>query len=505
MIIPWMLYSIAVGLLLGVAALAGERVCRLARVPGRWVWMSALTGTMVLSGIGLARMVTDSVRPELPRGAVDAVAGVHAAPERPLGFAAALTRMADEVRRAGARGAALLYDSAPRGAHVTAAAAGAWVLGSLSLFVIVAATLGRLRLARRRWREHVIGGTPVLVSSGAGPAVVGLLRPRIVVPEWLLAEPAERQRIVVMHEDQHRRARDPLLLACACASVCVLPWNPAAWWMLLRIRLAVELDCDARVLRCGVVPRTYGSLLLHIAARTPTSPFGSAALTTSTTQLERRLVAMTDSRRNVRRVATVFSALGAVLLVAAACTTDLPTAAAIDAMDATEAQNRAEQVGLLLSQAGGGPPLYVVDGAVVSEEEARRVVAERIRAIEVIKGPAARETFGEQAAAGVVKITTLAAGDVADPAAAPLTEAERRLRVDQAAETTKLRIRGISDIPPEGSPLILVDGVVTESAVMQKLDPDLIDRVEIVKGEAARRTYADPRASNGVILITTRR
>jgi TonB-dependent SusC/RagA subfamily outer membrane receptor len=55
------------------------------------------------------------------------------------------------------------------------------------------------------------------------------------------------------------------------------------------------------------------------------------------------------------------------------------------------------------------------------------------------------------------------------------------------------------------SPLIVLDGVITsESLAMKTLSPESIERIEVVKGAAARALYDHPRAANGVIRITTK-
>src|SRR5262249_56789106 len=98
-----------------------------------------------------------------------------------------------------------------------------------------------------------------------GPVVTGLVRPEIVVPRWMLQRAPSEQRVVLAHEAEHVRAGDALLLATASAAVILMPWNPALWYMLSRVRLAVELDCDARVLRGGVAAMAYGTLLIDLA------------------------------------------------------------------------------------------------------------------------------------------------------------------------------------------------------------------------------------------------
>ena len=59
-----------------------------------------------------------------------------------------------------------------------------------------------------------------------------------------------------------------MLIAAAAWAVALFPWNPALWLIVKRLRLAIEIDCDARVLagrRSDV--RDYGMLLLTVGSR----------------------------------------------------------------------------------------------------------------------------------------------------------------------------------------------------------------------------------------------
>jgi hypothetical protein len=315
----------------------------------------------------------------------------------------------------------------------------------------------------------------------------------------------------VQHEDEHRRAGDHALLAGACTAVCLMPWNIALWWLLLRTRLAVELDCDARVLRRGVQPRSYGSLLLEIAGRTRGRPFGAPALTDSRTHLERRLIAMTDDMRTPGRARTAAAGLAAVLLGAAACTADLPTSAAIDDMDVTEVEVKAEQAGMLVPLGVDDSPLYIVDGVIVNGAEARGLEPEHIRKIEVLKARAALREYGERGEHGVILVETLAPGAprvLGTPIEEPTEGTEIRVRRADGRMATLLRASRV-ELTESASgadrPLIVVDGVIAaESFALRRMSPESIESIEIIKGEAARALYDNPRAANGVIFITTR-
>lgn len=84
--------------------------------------------------------------------------------------------------------------------------------------------------------------------------------------------------MVLAHEEEHLRRRDPWLLAVAYASLLCFPWNPVLWWQVRRLRLAVEVDCDRRVTadRDDPARASYGELLLEIGRGgrpAPATPF----------------------------------------------------------------------------------------------------------------------------------------------------------------------------------------------------------------------------------------
>ena len=92
------------------------------------------------------------------------------------------------------------------------------------------------------------------MSDDIGPAVIGFWRPEIVVPKWLLCADQHVMRLALAHESEHVRARDPLLLLAGTVAIVLLPWNLPLWWQWRRLRLSIEVDCDARVLASAASP-----------------------------------------------------------------------------------------------------------------------------------------------------------------------------------------------------------------------------------------------------------
>jgi bla regulator protein BlaR1 len=137
----------------------------------------------------------------------------------------------------------------------------------------------------------VVDGVPVLVTDKLGPATVGILRSRVLVPRWVLALPKVQRRYVLHHEEQHRRAHDSLVLFAASLTLILMPWNVALWWHLRRLSLAVELDCDNRVVSTLGNARAYGELLLKIAEAASRGPRLQPALL-GVGSLEKRLTVL---------------------------------------------------------------------------------------------------------------------------------------------------------------------------------------------------------------------
>jgi TonB family protein len=200
----------------------------------------------------------------------------------------------------------------------------AWALLSTFLLVRLASAVWLIRRRRTSWRKTDIDGNEVQLAPDAGPAVVGLHPMEVVLPEWVFElEPALRA-LVLRHETEHRAARDPYLLLVATVITALLPWNPAIWWQARRLRLAIEIDCDSRVLRSHPRWRQYADLLLAIAERrADPSRRLAPALAEPTSNLELRIIAMrTTHTRSLFRA--VWLSVACAAAFALACTVDAP-------------------------------------------------------------------------------------------------------------------------------------------------------------------------------------
>jgi hypothetical protein len=142
---------------------------------------------------------------------------------------------------------------------------------------------GAALLAVRAWRRRAVladalrgavplrgfsAEWPVVRHPELGPMVVGVARPRVVVPEGLLCEEREEAlHFAMRHELAHLRRRDPWLSA-AIEALVVLAWPVVPVWIAAaRVRQLVEQACDEQALAGADVTerRRYGHALLDLA------------------------------------------------------------------------------------------------------------------------------------------------------------------------------------------------------------------------------------------------
>jgi TonB family protein len=293
MIASWMLYAALVGILMTVAATALDRAAVARQRPTRMIWAAALALSIAWPvGRGIARMTPERATP------------VRLMPFTITVQSPAMTSRATALSRA-AIDRALLFG---------------WCGMSALLILRLLRGLNTLRRTSTTWKPAEVDGTAVRLSSNVGPAVVGLRSMDVVLPEWILSLDQPLRAIVLRHEEEHRSARDPYLLFGAALAVALMPWNLALWLEAKRLRLAIELDCDARVLRAHPSTERYGLLMLTIAQRRSVAPtLFAPMLTEPTTQLERRIIAMRTGTRRLARVTVYGGSVIALGVLAFAC------------------------------------------------------------------------------------------------------------------------------------------------------------------------------------------
>ncbi|GAB4123574.1 MAG: hypothetical protein Kow001_21010 [Acidobacteriota bacterium] len=211
----------------------------------------------------------------------------------------------------------------------TARSKGRWGVGLLSAvvaylvgFAWLSAAFLRRSAAVRRWVSSLELAPPALeeevarlaaglrlrrvpevriTESRVSPFVMGILRPKLVVPRFLLSgfEPSMRAALFI-HELAHLRRGDVLLRWVQNLAGVLLYFWPPVRWACRKLERAAELACDQWAVAVSRIdPDVYARSLLDIARclKGAPTPCQHPALARSTTNLEERFVMLLHQRK----------------------------------------------------------------------------------------------------------------------------------------------------------------------------------------------------------------
>ena len=173
--------------------------------------------------------------------------------------------------------------------------------------------------ARALAAELGISPTITFLRSGraAMPMAWGVFRPAVLMPADADHWPAERLRIVLLHELAHVKRRDCLTHLLAQVACAAYWFNPLAWIAARHVRTERERACDDLVLACGTRGSDYADQLIEVArvmrsGRFPVVLAGASLAMAHRSQLEGRLMAILDPsvpRSGVSRLRTAVATL----------------------------------------------------------------------------------------------------------------------------------------------------------------------------------------------------
>ncbi len=165
------------------------------------------------------------------------------------------------------------------------------LLGSITTALIF---WGQFLILKHRISAAVCeNGNIWLCENIASPFVIGILRPRIILPYHM---EAEARAHVLSHEQTHIRHLDPLLHLTGLACVCLHWWNPFVWLAMHKMNQDMEMFCDESTLRLAAdrQRKDYARTLLSFAEQQGSLHVGSAFSESNT---ERRVKNIMKKRK----------------------------------------------------------------------------------------------------------------------------------------------------------------------------------------------------------------
>lgn len=174
---------------------------------------------------------------------------------------------------------------------------------SLTFWLIGAAAMTTRLVARLRTERGV---------AVTGPAVSGLLRPRLVLPREIdrMLTP-EELHAVVLHELTHARRRDNLIRLLYEIALCAVWFHPLLWLVGRRMALYRELSCDE-----SVTARTDGRALISALAKLAAPEHVCFLHATASARLSERLKLLESPRTSNAAASAVVTTLFALTVLA---------------------------------------------------------------------------------------------------------------------------------------------------------------------------------------------
>ncbi|MBX2945750.1 MAG: TonB-dependent receptor plug domain-containing protein [Cyclobacteriaceae bacterium] len=133
-------------------------------------------------------------------------------------------------------------------------------------------------------------------------------------------------------------------------------------------------------------------------------------------------------------------------------------------------------------------PLFVVNGVPTAYDDLSFVKPNDIESIEVLKNQKAIDRFGEAGKNGAVLITL---------------KNFKKLEIDDKPDnhTSTIKLHSLST---GVQPLFVLDGKIIQQKEVEKINPQSIESIEVLKGEKATNQFGD-KGKNGVVVITSKK
>lgn len=364
---------------------------------------------------------------------------------------------------------------------------------------------------------------------------------------------------IFKHEDIHVRGLHSIDILISEFTLISSWFNPFVWLMRKAIRENLEFLTDQQVLNNGVDRQTYQYSLLRVNTSGGSATLGNQF---SFKTLKRRIRMMNKKRSAKIQLGKYAFMLPIFVLTAGAFTLNKAEAKITQATDAAKeidlesavsvgqsAQNTIEEAGLVQDTLKGKVigvnvkeeavsiieiktdtskftahgvkvkegakikikslsknVLFILDGKKV--DDIHSVDPNNIEAITVLKDKAAIDLYGDKGKEGVVLVTTKSGGKTSSEIKTGKNIVSGKDTVNGHDKANKIK----STFPPlltnviTGKqnplpPLVVVDGKILEN--FNKIDPNFIKSIEILKGPSAHALYGS-KGENGVIIVTTK-
>lgn len=154
-----------------------------------------------------------------------------------------------------------------------------------------------------------------------GPLVFGWLPAKIILPKSFVNWSPEEQSAAIRHELSHVLRADELVRQLLLLLRCVCWFHPLVRYCTRRTLLFAEMACDDNVLRSGVRPSTYSSLILKLGRPSRLMFLDVASSGMACSEIATRIKSVVNQRRPRQglKIGSLFAIVVFMMTAASAC------------------------------------------------------------------------------------------------------------------------------------------------------------------------------------------
>lgn len=321
---------------------------------------------------------------------------------------------------------------------------------------------------------------------------------------------------ICKHEQIHVSQKHWIDLICSESALLLQWFNP-----LMRLYMAYQKEnheylADSGVIEQGVAPRVYQAVIVNQVFQAPVISLSSSF---SYSNPLNRIKMMKKAKTSQWRKLSILVLLPAFFLFswtfAEANYIQQPQSLFLSSDDANSKNDK--------------PSLILLENKEISYDQMQTIDPSTIESVNVYKGDTAVTLYGDKAKDGVIliKIKDVSSqNNNNSPSVDAITLSSSDSRVEEGsvgnihvklANTDKSATVVSSDGSSkskniiisftgnlkEGDPLYIIDDQIADGDMLKKLNPNIIERIDVLKNESAVDYYGD-KAKNGVVIIMTK-
>lgn len=325
----------------------------------------------------------------------------------------------------------------------------------------------------------------------------------------------EGREAIMVHEQVHVRQLHSADILFFEIHAIINWFNPVAYLLKNEIRKVHEYIADVTASETLPEKSAYAMLLLHqkfgITAQKLTNSFFNQSI------LKQRIM-MLQKNKSKRRALWKYGFTAPLFLGMLIISSAFVSEKTVQTQKVLETEVISDSISTKNGKANN--PIYIVNGKIMSPEDAKKIDANNIESIKVIKGKDAQNKYGVRAVEGAMEISLTKEGNKTNfvndsikviylpkkqaEETAPVLKINGEKGKGGTIEVLPNKVKNETEKSGE-KPLIVMDGKVMEAGFdMNSIKPTDIASISILKDKSATSAYGE-KAKNGVVQITLKK